>query len=191
MRVQNRLKITKNNCQGIIFVIISCQRVFLSIKKAFGSRCGAIGSCYGGGHRFPLRMHPFPFRASFNCFTVGQGLGPLRTPARVNSTSRFSSRCPSRCAVRHGYRVWIDLLTSYRIGRPRNSEIPRNMQKRDSPRNTFSDAPLETQKIRSLWYLGGIFLVFLWYFSISCCRGESDVGVVFFAHFGFEGFSIL
>ena len=34
-----------------------------------------------------------------------------------------------------------NLLTSYRIGKPRNSKIPPNIQKRDSPKYLFRYPP--------------------------------------------------
>ena len=58
--------------------------------------------------------------------------------------------------------------TSYRIGKPRNSKIPPNIQKSDSP-NTPSDTPRNTQKyeIRILevffWVLSGYFFDLLLY----------------------------
>ena len=51
-----------------------------------------------------------------------------------------------------------NLLISYRIGKPRNSKITPNIQKKRLPENTFSKPP-ETQKIRNS-YFWGIFLVF-------------------------------
>ena len=59
-------------------------------------------------------------------------------------------------------------LTSYKKkGKPRNSKIPPNIPKRDSPKYPFK-YPQNTKKIRNR-----IFGVF------SCCRGNLDVGGYF------------
>ena len=54
---------------------VKAPRGTVAIKGILDNLKG-LGSCYGG-HWFPLRGHPFPLRASFNCFIVGLGPGPL------------------------------------------------------------------------------------------------------------------
>ena len=79
-----------------------------------------------------------------------------------------------------------NLSTSDRkIGYPRNSKIPQHTKKR-LPEIPFQIPTPETQKIQNS-YSWGIFWYFRGIFSISCCRGNSDVRVVFWAYFGVWG----
>ena len=83
-----------------------------------------------------------------------------------------------------------NLLTSYRIGKPRNSKIPPRYKKRDSPKYLLRYLPGDSKKYE-IRILGVFFWYFRGIFSISCCRWNSDVGVVILAYFGFGGLSIL
>ena len=68
------------------------------------------------------------------------------------------------------------LWTSQRIGKPRNSKLPPKIKKKNSklPEIPFQIPPQKLKKweIRNFGVFSGIFRVF----SISCCRGNSDVG---------------
>ena len=59
LRVQNRLKITKTNSQGIMFVIISCQRAF---KNYFDSLSAPFGTSWAPEAERPRELVPDSFR---------------------------------------------------------------------------------------------------------------------------------
>ena len=103
------------------------------------------------------------------------------------------SECVLKALACRGLRVGtlrLNLLTSYRIGMPRNSKNTPATCKKESPQNTFSATPPETRKykIRIFGVFSGIFGVF---FRSPVVGGIRMSGWYFWPILGFGGFSIL
>ena len=101
---------------------------------------------------------------------------PMKLPNLVVSSMKTNNPLPvlraastlSTAALCH--HIVENLSTSCRKEKPRNSKTPPSIQK-ETPRNTFSDTPSETQKLQNS-YFWGISLVFSGHvFSICCFRG--------------------
>ena len=63
-----------------------------------------------------------------------------------------------------------NLLTSYRLGKPRNSKIPRNIPKRDCPKYLFRYPPGNSKNTKFVCFR--YFLVFSGYFFDLVVQGE-------------------
>ena len=80
-----------------------------------------------------------------------------------------------------GFEKPIDQLQNRKVQKFKNT--PQDTKKRlpEIPLQILSGIPKKIRKFVFSWYFRGIF-------SISCCRGNLDVGVVFLTYFGVWGF---